>query len=769
MSNNRQPRIVYQNAAFADAAALSASSETPDGPVLNLANAARGETWRSKLGWSADLGFNDQFPIEEAGLLRLARVTAGNYATGDDYAAAWTTALNAGTAYVGTMATLSIWLRAYRLRGNFDAAEEGDAVALWDAWGSASPGLDFSQATAGARPTFKATGIAGGVPGAQPYVSFDGTDDELSGPLLSTLCSATQGRFCALIVCRSNAAGGGSQAIVSAGTAFQFLYREASGVFRLTVNDGAAKTVDSAAATQDAWHVVTIMKDATTIYIGVDDTRTASLTSLACGNQTGLGQTVKLGNGSGLNFLLGGIAEVVWFGQEQTETTRKAVEQALANRYGITVASGSPWANTYTATYDGATSKFTIARTAGASSFAIPAANVDGAAYATGGTVEHVWEVCAFDELGFTDLLGVHSGGSSYLADSVAYGSKQRIDVDLGEASCRVAIFDGVNDLLDLEVGGVPGYQFTVPSGIYLTPQSLVDAVNASGVGTYLTFAWNPLTSKVEVSNVWIDVVRLAFGKGPAAVAGQSAHASLGFLTADVDIAVSGSTAGTRQVWGWLPISSTFVLDHNAAAGGEFVFVVNDQPNEGARARGPNSGSWSLRGDETKRLYVREAGIDSPVNYGRRYLRLVVNDCRNADGFAEIGVLWAGPYLGLPPIDPGYTHQPDALDHVSTTEFGAITGEARPQPHRFSGSLVRMAYAARVQLEAVAADRGLVRPFFFLEDPAHRGRVISWTWYMNFASLPSFQHEVAGTASSADPDEPADGYTTALDLVENLP
>lgn len=768
MSNNRQPRIVYQNACFADAAALSASSETPDGPVLNLANSARGETWRSKLGWTADLGFNDLLPIEEASLVRLARVAAGTYATGDDYAAAWTTALNAATAYVGTMATLSIWLRAYRLRGDFDAAEEGDAVSAWDAWAAPIAALDFAQATEAARPTFKATGITGGSPGAQPYVSFDGTDDEMTGPLLSALCSATTGRFCALIVCRSNAAGGANQAVVAAGTGFRLTYREAGGVFRFVVNDGAGKTVDKA-GTQDAWHVVTIMKDATTIYVGVDDTRTASLVSTACGNPSGLAQTVKLGNGSGVDFLLGGIAEVVWFGQEQTETTRKAVEQALAARYGITVASGSPWANTYAVTYDGATSKFTIARTAGASSFAVPAANIDGAAYTTGGTVEHLWEVCAFDELGFTDLLGVHSGDTTYLADSVAYGSKQRIDVDLGEASCRVPIFDGVNDLLDIVIASVTHLQFTIPSGIYLTPQSLVDAVAASGISTYLTFAWNPLTSKVEVTNAWIDPIRLAFRTGSAAAAGQSAHASLGFLSSDVDLAVSAGTAATRQVWGWLPVSSTFVLDHNAAAGGEFVFVVNDQPNEGQRARGPNGASWSLRGDEGKRLYVREAGVDSPVNYGRRYLRLVVNDCRNADGFAEIGVLWAGPYVSLHPIDPGYTHQPDALDRVSTTEFGAITGEARPQPHRFSGTMVRMPYANRVQLEAIAADRGLVRPFFFLEDPAHRGRVISWTWYMNFASLPSFAHEVAGTAQSTDPDEPADGYTTAIDLVENLP
>src|SRR4051812_1376714 len=100
----RTPRIMptLYNLGLASATIVTASSQETSLPVAFLRDPLPTRKWRSKLGWNIVAGFNDKLDFQETAAVRVATITAGNYATGAAMATAVQTALNSAPGHTNT-------------------------------------------------------------------------------------------------------------------------------------------------------------------------------------------------------------------------------------------------------------------------------------------------------------------------------------------------------------------------------------------------------------------------------------------------------------------------------------------------------------------------------------------------------------------------------------------------------------------------------------------------------------------------------------------
>lgn len=169
-----------------------------------------------------------------------------------------------------------------------------------------------------------------------------------------------------------------------------------------------------------------------------------------------------------------------------------------------------------------------------------------------------------------------------------------------------------------------------------------------------------------------------------------------------------------------------------------------------------------MRGDERIRIGQRGLYSETPVNVGRRYLRLLITDCENEDAFNELSVLYLGPYLTVSrAFAQGYEHTNEPLSRSSRSEDGSFFLERRQPAHRFSGDVRSLKLADRTALEFLELVCGVGSPFFFLEDPQSKARIIDWTWYVVQAQPFQFRQTVGDG-------DPPDRYETPVSFVEDL-
>lgn len=91
------PRYLYDNLLTRSATVITPSSEQASLPRAALRNPLRSDVLRFKSGWTIVAGFNDKIDFNRSGV-KVATVTAGNYATGAALATAIVTALEAADA-----------------------------------------------------------------------------------------------------------------------------------------------------------------------------------------------------------------------------------------------------------------------------------------------------------------------------------------------------------------------------------------------------------------------------------------------------------------------------------------------------------------------------------------------------------------------------------------------------------------------------------------------------------------------------------------------
>lgn len=381
--------------------------------------------------------------------------------------------------------------------------------------------------------------------------------------------------------------------------------------------------------------------------------------------------------------------------------------------------------NTYTVTYSATTNKFTIARATGTDVFYVLGRSLTSADRAQS----------SLRDVGFYDIEDGDStsSGTTFTSDTAVHHSMEYVDLDQGPAAIRVSIVAGVNDALDVRFNAGAPVAYYISPGVYSDPDVLaaaIDNAKDSGGSTFSpgTVAWDPALNKFTINSVFAGTLHLLFGTGANAVALTSAHVSLGWASTDVALAAAATSTADSEVWGWNPLTVALALDHNAVGGGIMRIVASDAAITGQIADVANAEAFDfdLIGNELQRLKLRT------TTYGRRYIRLVIEDPRNEDAFSDLGILWAGPVIGAvadQDFAPGWTECNDPKDVVNETEYGAVVGELRPAPYMFSGQLDLLSSVERDTLQEMQDYTGLVRPILFLRDPLNAQRLMSMTWY----------------------------------------
>jgi len=104
-------------------------------------------------------------------------------------------------------------------------------------------------------------------------------------------------------------------------------------------NDGVIDTTGNNTVAVNNNYISTWHHEAGTLYSGINDTRTASMTSIASGNTTSAAgdDMCIIGSSGGAASIDGYIAEVLMWNVALTQAQRQTVESWLASIYGITL------------------------------------------------------------------------------------------------------------------------------------------------------------------------------------------------------------------------------------------------------------------------------------------------------------------------------------------------------------------------------------------------------------------------------------------------
>lgn len=205
-----------------------------------------------------------------------------------------------------------------------------DTNALYR-WGNKVDASYFEQSVAGNRPTYR-TGIVNG----QPVVRFGGAtdDDYMDGSVAWSSWLAVGAKT--IFVVYNHTAAATTQLLGDSGGRIAMFLVNTGADLNCANDDGAVDTATNTAQSTGTWTIGTLLHSGGTLYAGVNDTRTASMISVASGNTASLAGTPMLGATAGpANFLDGDIAEVVIFNTAVAEEDRKAVERFLASKFGI--------------------------------------------------------------------------------------------------------------------------------------------------------------------------------------------------------------------------------------------------------------------------------------------------------------------------------------------------------------------------------------------------------------------------------------------------
>lgn len=236
-------------------------------------------------------------------------------------------------------------------------------------------------------------------------------------------------------------------------------------------------------------------------------------------------------------------------------------------------------------------------------------------------------------------------------------------------------IYTGFNDKIDFNRGGAKAA--TIAAGTYATTASLcaaiVTALEAADATPVWACSYDSGTGKFTISS------DLAFTLlcGTGANLATSAFKSLGFIQSGATGSDTGSA--TSQVAGFASYQSThfvgldlltsspapvdgaaFIAGHNVSSGGA-VYARRDATSIVSAA---TAGSSSTLSGTTGLRGIFWASITA-----RRYWALVIEDCQNANGYAEVAVWFLGTY-GQPSF-PFSEQNPRQSRELSTVAYGA--------------------------------------------------------------------------------------------------
>jgi len=282
----------------------------------------------------------------------------------------------------------------------------------------------------------------------------------------------------------------------------------------------------------------------------------------------------------------------------------------------------------------------------------------------------------------------------------------------------------GFNDKIDFNRGGV--LVATVAPGAYATGAALaaaiVTALEAADATPVWACSYSVSTFKFTVSSDLAFTLLWASG----ANTGVACHKELGFAVADTGSATSQVGANAvhqsrhfikADLGSALSVQVGIVINHNAGAGGSLTFQGN-----ATDAWTAPTVNQALAGDAA----IRIAFIATQT---LRYWRLVIDDCGNALGYAEVGLWNAGPYT-QPSVSyaVGFSKKWEELSEVSVTPSGAHWQDERPRRPVWSLHWSEVLESDRAALAAAFAFVPKGKCFFFTFDAVTDPTATEYGW-----------------------------------------
>ena len=288
-------------------------------------------------------------------------------------------------------------------------------------------------------------------------------------------------------------------------------------------------------------------------------------------------------------------------------------------------------------------------------------------------------------------------------------------------------IVTGFNDSLDFTEGTTGDATATITAGTYATGADLAAAIqtamNAAATDNTYSVSYDGSTKKFTIARATgSDTFGLEWSTGASANAGKqgSCALDLGFDDSADDTGATTYTSDTAtyqsrhyllvdfgaatafQAWG--------LVGHNLGSNAEVRRQAN--ATDAWTAPSVNSTTW----DSNPYDPVALAFESSEQTY--RYVRLVVDDTQNTDGYVELGVPFVGPYLqpdrGL---RQGHVDRLlNASDLVSAYD-GALFQERRQEAFSVRGDYHRVSRTTRDALKAMEASLGVGGHLIFAMDP----------------------------------------------------
>ncbi len=221
----------------------------------------------------------------------------------------------------------TVWFKA-----NAETYNDGDNLTVVTNQGSVGASCNLNAFTG--TPQWKANQFNG-----SPAYYFNGAEGANRANVgASTVMAAAAGT--AIAVIRMDVASAGFPWLISeSGVAARAMIT--SGVAQTVLssnNDGATDVTATKTLTTGTNYIVTWHHETGSLYCGTNDTRTASMNTIASGNTNfAAGDDLFMGDSGGANFFNGYVAEVIFFNTAQTESQRQQWERWFAFKYAITI------------------------------------------------------------------------------------------------------------------------------------------------------------------------------------------------------------------------------------------------------------------------------------------------------------------------------------------------------------------------------------------------------------------------------------------------
>lgn len=722
-------RFCWYNLVTLSSSTLSASSTLAGSSVSWIRDASRRKTWRSKIGWDITAGVNDKADYLEDSLVRSGTVAPGTYATGTALAAALQTAVNAALPISDPTAVsgLTAWYRADTLT----TIADGTAIPAWPEDGSYIQWVNKVGVVQGTNR--KLTKV---YTGGQWDSGAFGPNSIASGDGFLELVVDSTGTFNRMVGLSNTDA---DQNYTSIKYAFYL------STAQLEVRENGTQRATSTMAVGDILRIevsggsVKYYKNGALLY--------TSLLSL----------TYPLYPDCALS-TSGCILPPVIFGTGSANT--KDLAQATGGNqpkfYSAVIGSLPAIRFDGTDDYlDSAVTGFWSAFSLGAGTgFVVAIANSAGAGsdcvIGNQGGTQYIRLEYDHAGLQYQQILNT-SGGTKTVSKaatrdavhvvSFVYDStNQKAGVDdtkdsaLASSAAGAAITDG-----NLRIGrAAAGSYFQGDIAEVITYNRALTQAERLGVEAYLhnkyglsqpnlstyTVTFSTSTNKftmaksaglVSVLGIWpgpsSPSLDWPYSVWPDAGFNDGSHTSGTSRTGDVGVYQSRKWIAV-DLGAVASVSCGLATGHNLTSTGSMIMQGDIIP----LTYGAAYASHLIYQSMPDPTYPVQAAFFSPSS--SRYLRLVIKDVQNQDGFSELGVWFAGPYFQPSrSMAQGYQNKKNDLSEVVQGDTGVLYQNRRTSKEAFSFTTKRISRASMLEWRGMLEDIGIGGCFFLALDP----------------------------------------------------